>query len=176
MAKILHLIGLEIIVIISIRDNATNPRCLIILGFMVKPRDIIPVCLAKYLWSCYRSRSYHNLFKFTNNLHSHDVWYRQFAPLMEKSSFLFYFLHSSNIEVRTTYLLFFSSGRWIRTTDLKVMSLASWPLLYTAICGDGGVRTRETSCVQGRRSGQLSYIPKWTNLWEVAILFALLSE
>ena len=34
--KVLHLIGLEIIVTISVRDNATNPRCLINSDFLVE--------------------------------------------------------------------------------------------------------------------------------------------
>ena len=34
--KVLHLIGIEIIVTISVRDNATNPRCLINSDFLVE--------------------------------------------------------------------------------------------------------------------------------------------
>ena len=34
--KVLHLIGLGIIVTIPVRDNATNPRCLIYLSFLVE--------------------------------------------------------------------------------------------------------------------------------------------
>lgn len=51
-----------------------------------------------------------------------------FIPLLDYPSF-----GEPNRFWKRTFLFMFSSGGWIRTTDLEVMGLTSWPLLHPAM-------------------------------------------